>query len=157
MRHFLLVVLVLALLGTACNKGDDVELTTTTTAATQGSTSTTVATTSPEPDDTTTTGGEMIPYEIVAGETGGTYVVLIDPGSYTDVDLQNVAEDVVERYKPDFVYIIDSPDARDLVLEDEVTTDEQAILDAHLLALIEGTNLEFLGPYAQYGTVHIGS
>lgn len=158
MRRFLLLIVALALLGAACNRGDDSELTTTTTtAASQRTTTTTVATTAPGGDDTTTTAGEMVPYEIIAGESSGTYVVLVEPGDYSDVDLQNIAEDVVDLYKPNLVHIIDSEDAADLVTKDQVTADEQAILDAHYLARIEGTQLLFLGPYAQFDSIQIGS
>ena len=54
--------------------------------------------------------------------------------------------------------MIDSEDASDLVLKEEVTEAEQAILDAHYFArVVNGTTLEFLGPYADLDSVYIGS
>jgi len=159
MRRFLILILALALVAAACNRGDDAELTTTT--AGQLQTTTTTGTNGGVDGETTTTaaGAEPPEYEIIAGDSGaGEYVVLIDPGTYSQQDLQNVMEGIVDEYAPLAAHLIDSEDARDLVLKDEVTEAEQAILDAHYFArIVDGTTLEFLGPYADLGSVYIGS
>ncbi len=158
MRRTVFVILAVALLA-ACNRGDDAEVTTTTTsAALATTTTTTVATTAPPPGEvTTTTTGEMPGYEIIAGESSGAYVVLVEPGNYSDIDLQNVIVDVVERHAPELVHLIDSRDALDLVLKAEVTPEEQAVLDAHYYAKLTGTRLEFQGPYSNFESIQIGS
>lgn len=161
MRRFVILVLALALITAACNKGDDVELTTTTAAGSQ-TTTTTPGTTSDDgtDDETTTTDAGATPtYDIIAGDSGaGEYVVLVEPGTYTEQDLLNIMEGIVEEYAPVSVHLIDTEDARELVLQSELTEAEQALLDAHYFARIsDGTNLEFLGPYADLADVHIGS
>ena len=85
-------------------------------------------------------------------------MVLIDPGTYTEQDIRNIMEGVVDEYAPVTVHLIDSEDAGGLVLKDELTEAEQAILDAHYFArVVDGTTLEFLGPYADIDPIHIGS
>jgi hypothetical protein len=159
MRRFLILILALALVAAACNRGDDAELTTTT--AGQLQTTTTTVTNGGVDGETTTTaaGTEPPEYEIIAGDSGaGEYVVLIDPGTYSQQDLQNIMEGIVDEYAPVAAHLIDSEDARDLVLKDDVTEAEQAILDAHYFArIVDGTTLEFLGQYADLGSVYIGS
>ena len=163
MRRFVVLVLALALIAAACNRGDDDDEPTTTTA--EGSpttlTTATVTTEAGIDDGTTTTEGTTgIPgYDIIAGDSGaGEYVVLIEPDTYTEQDLRNIIEDIVDEYAPVSVHLIDTEDARELVLKAERTEAEQAILDAHYFArVVEGTTLEFLGPYADLESVHIGS
>ena len=162
MRRFGILILALALVATACNRGDDAELTTTTTpATTQLSTTSTTSTDGGADGETTSTvaGGALPEYQIIAGDSGeGEYVVLVDPGAYSEQDLRNIMEGIVDEYAPVTVHLIDSQDARELVLKDEVTEAEQAILDAHYFArVVDGTTLEYLGPYADLDSVHIGS
>lgn len=158
MRRFLILVVALALVGAACNRGDDAELTTTTTSSQSQTTATTADGSNGE---TTPTDGASEPpaYDIIAGDTGaGEYVVLIDPGTYTEQDIRNIMEGIVDEYAPVTAHLIDSEDARDLVLKDELTDPEQEILDAHYFArVVGGTTLEFLGPYADLDPIHIGS
>ena len=159
MRRFVILVFALALVGAACNRGDDAELTTTTASPSQ-TTSTTVVSNGTD-GGTTTTGGATEPqeYNIIAGDTGaGEYVVLVDPGTYTEQDIRNIMEDIVDKYAPVTVHLIDSEDAGDLVLKDQLTEAEQATLDAHYFArVVGGTTLEFLGPYGDIDSIHIGS
>ncbi len=160
MRRSVILILALALVVAACSKGDDTELTTTTDGGVLQTTSTTVSGNGTDGETTTTVAGTEPPeYEIIAGDTGeGEYVVLIDPGSYTEQDLRNLMEGIVDEYAPVTAHLIDSEDARALVLQDEVTEAEQAILDAHYFArIVDGTTLEFLGPYSDLDPVHIGS
>ena len=161
MRRFGILILALALVATACNRGDDAELTTTTTpATTQLSTTTTSTDGGTDGETTSTTAGGALPeYQIIAGDSGeDEYVVLVDPGAYSEQDLRNIMEGIVDEYAPVTVHLIDSQDASELVLKDEVTESEQAILDAHYFArVVDGTTLEYLGPYADLESVHIGS
>jgi hypothetical protein len=160
MRRSIILILALALVVAACSRGDDAELTTTTDSSVLQTTSTTVSGNGTDDETTTTVAGTEPPeYEIIAGNTGeGEYVVLIDPGSYTEQDLRNLMEGIVDEYAPVTAHLIDSEDARELVLLDQVTEAEQAILDAHYFArIVDGTTLEFLGPYSDLDSVYIGS
>lgn len=162
MRRFAILILVLGLIATACNRGDDAELTTTTTVSSSlPQTSTTTNTDSGPDGETTTTMATGAPpeYQIIAGNSGeGEYVVLIDPGAYSEQDLRNIMEVMVDEYAPVTVHLIDSEEASELVLKDEVTEAEQGILDAHYFArIVDGTTLEFLGPFSDLDPVYIGS
>ena len=163
MRRFLILVLALALIAAACNRGDDADLTTTTAPAAQTTTTTTPGTTAGGGSDgeTTTTVEAFDPtdYDIIAGDSGADeFVVLVEPGTYTEQDLRNIMEDVVDEYAPVTAHLIDSEDARDLVGKDSLTDAEQELLNAHYFArVVEGTTLEFLGPYSALEPVHIGS
>ncbi len=160
MRRFSILILALALVATACNRGDDTELTTTTSTSLSQTTSTTAGGDGSDGGTTTTVGATAPPeYEIIAGDTGaGEYVILVEPGTYTQQDLQNIMEGIVDEYAPVTAHLIDSEDASALVLQEEVTEAEQAILDAHYFArVVNGTTLEFLGPYADLDSVYIGS
>ena len=163
MRRLVILALALALTAAACNRGDDADLTTTTGGSpTTTGTSSVASTDGTTGDGTTTTdAGTVEPptYNIIAGDTGSDeYVVLVEPGAYTERDLRNIMEDVVDEYAPATAHLVDSEDAGDLVLRDELTDTEQELLDAHYFArIVGGTTLEFLGPYAGLESVHIGS
>jgi hypothetical protein len=162
MRRFGILLMALALLAAACNRGDDAEPTTTTATGIQTTTTAASTTTDDGTDDgtTTTTGaGGVSGYDIIAGDSGsGEYVVLVEPGTYTEQDLRNIMEDVVDEYAPVAAHLIDSEEVRELVLSDELTDAEQELLDTHYFArVVEGTTLEYLGPYAEFDSVHIGS
>jgi hypothetical protein len=162
MRRLVILALALALTAAACNRGDDADLTTTTEGSPTTITSSVTSTEGATDDGTTTTNaGAVEPpsYDIIAGDTGSDeYVVLVEPGAYTEQDLRNIMEDVVDEYAPVAAHLVDSEDAGDLVLKDELTDTEQELLDAHYFArIVGGTTLEFLGPYAGLESVHIGS
>jgi hypothetical protein len=152
----LLVLLMLA----ACSKAAEPDLTTTTPSPATVSTtaSSSPSTTTTTEAMTTTTAGMLPGYTIVAGGTGDApLVILLDPGTYSDIDIRNVVDDAIGRFGPSDLYIVDSQDAADLVLVESPTADQQQILDAHEFARVVGDQLEFLGPYASSGTVSIGS
>jgi hypothetical protein len=163
MRRFGILLLVLALFGSACNRGDDADLTTTTTGPSQTTTTTAASSTTAGGTDgeTTTTSGtvEVPEYEIIAGDAGsGEYVVLIEPGAYTEADIRNIMEDVVDELSPTTAHLIDLDEASELVLKDEITEAEQELLEAHYFArIVDGTTLEYLGPYGTIEPVFIGS
>lgn len=108
----------------------------------------------------------MPPYTIVErieDEEGVTAVILLDPTSYdslTDIDLQNIVEDAVDRFRVYVAHIVDSQAAADVVLAEaiEPTSDGQALLAEHyLVRLEEGFRLVFEGPFSSEGTVILGS
>ena len=118
---------------------------------------------------TTTTlsgGAPAIPqFEIVQrepGDEGDIVVVLLDPTSYetlTDIDLQNVIAEVVEDFPPVYeVHVIDDERVAGLVEQDELTPEEQQLLDLYYLAhLDEGFRISFEGPFSDVASTVLGS
>jgi hypothetical protein len=168
------VLLVVALLGAGCS-GDEADDTTTTTVATSTTAPGSVGTTAPGggSDGATTTTvvvDEEVSFSIpayqvvnrVEGEKGATVVVLLDPSTYTaltDVDLQNVIEDVIDRFPPVYeVHVVDDISAADLVLADGVQPAQQEILDEHyLVRLEEAFTIVYVGPFSDFPVTIIAS
>ena len=165
----------------ACSGDDESEETTTTTAAQ----TTTVETTTQEPastvslapagGDTTTSiitttvatlGGVEFPsYSIeerIEGEAGDTLVILIDPDfddALTDIDLQQLLSEVVDEFAPvREAYVVSSEEAAAIVLLDDISVAQQAVLDQHFWArLEEGFRILFEGPFAGEAPLLISS
>jgi len=168
------VLLVVALLGAGCS-GDEADDTTTTTVAPSTTAAGSAGTPAPGggSDGSTTTTAAVdeetsfsIPaYEVVnrvEGDQGATVVVLLDPATYTaltDVDLQNVIEDVIDRFPPVYeVHVVDDISAADLVLADGVQPAQQEILDEHyLVRLEEGFTIVYVGPFSDFPVTIIAS
>lgn len=156
---------VVLLLLAACSDSDS---TPTTTAVPVTTTTTTVpATTAPSGSvvvttsvTTTTAPVFSIPEFVIADRTvDDEVVVAIPPGTYSDIDLQNVVNEVIERFAPITVlHIVDDEGATALVLADSVSAADQEFLDEHyFLRLEEGFRMVFLGPFADVGEVILGS
>jgi hypothetical protein len=157
---------VVVLLAVACSP-EEAELTTTTTTSPVDTTTTTLV------EETTTTGGggdgqasrAIQEYEVVvrSSATGGeTLWVLIEPGDYTDIDLENLIRDIVVETDATLsgIHVFDDRDALDAgrVDPDARTDDEQALVDEHfLVSLIDGAIIRFQGPYAEFGETVVGS
>ena len=88
-------------------------------------------------------------------------VVLLDAdtGSLTDIDLQNIVVDVVERFPPVLTaHIVENADAAEAVLATVPTEAEQELLDRYyLVRLEEGFRLVFVGPFADTPMTILGS
>lgn len=158
--RYLTMLLVVGLLLAACNRGTEPELTTTTAPSiTTTAVPTTVADSTPPTttaeEATSTTMGRLPNYSVVADSAGGTIVVLLEPGAYTDIDIRNVVDDVIERFTPSEAYVVDSQDAVDAVLNPD--TADETVVKAHVFAHLQGADLTFMGPYEDVGTVSIGS
>ncbi|MFP5331464.1 MAG: hypothetical protein ACLGHX_03745 [Acidimicrobiia bacterium] len=151
----------------ACSP-EEAELTTTTT--TPPSTTTTTeteetTTTVTEDGDDVETGPAITEYEVVvrsSGTDGETLWVLIDPGDYTDIDLENFIREQVDESEVELeaIHVFDDLAALEAgrVAEDARTEEEQALVDAHyLISLIDGTTIRFQGPYADLGEIAVGS
>lgn len=160
--------LLLLVLLVACSP-EDAELTTTTTTLPASTTTTeaeTTTTEAEEPDDSVDEDGPAISeYEVVvrsSGTSGETLWVLIEPGDYTDIDLENFIRVRVDESEVDLVGIHVFDDAAALeagrIDEDARTDEEQALVDAHyLISLIDGSIIRFQGPYADLGETAVGS
>ncbi len=130
-----------------------------------GASGTPSAGTQPTVADTTPADQFAIPdYSIEArraGDIGDTVVVLLQPGTYSDLDLENVVADVVQRFAPiATVHVVDDQEAVALVLEapSDLIGEEAESLDAHYFArLEEGFRIVFQGPFEALPEVILGS
>ncbi len=85
-------------------------------------------------------------------------MILVEPGSYSTVQLENLVYDVVDTYSPNTAIVVDGRDIADLAIMDDLTPDEQAVLDARTFLKIEnGVEVTFYGPYADAGGMTVGS
>ena len=89
-------------------------------------------------------------------------VVLLDIASYetlTDIDLENIIADVVQRFPPiATVHVIDDPAAANVVGNPDATEAQIEPISGHYLArLDDGFSITFLGPFATAGSAVLGS
>lgn len=173
MQRVLILILVLGLVATACNRGSDDSTTTTTTTTTLGGGAATTTTTT-EADGGETTDGddgqvteepaELPGYTIVrreGAEGGDRLVVLLEEFQYTDRVLEDLIFDITEEYSPVLeAYLIDDDVAADLVLldPDGLTDEQRNEIEEHLfVALTDGNLVTFRGPFADAGQFRLGS
>ena len=163
--------LAVVLIAGACSRdgdGDAVESETTaaSVSTTEASPQSTIAgaessTTSsmPEVELTTTSVVGLPSYSVLSRSEEDELVVLVAPGTYGDIDIQNVVGDVVERFAPvNTLHIVDDEAAATLVVAETVTPEEQLVLDEHyFVRLEEGFRMIFIGPFSSVGEVILGS
>ncbi|MDX1448164.1 MAG: hypothetical protein R3246_03790 [Acidimicrobiia bacterium] len=169
MTRRIVALLSIAMLVAACSP-EEAELTTTTTTVSE-TTSTTEAedtTTTTEAEDDSDAGPDgpaISEYEVVvrsSGSGGEALWVLIDPGDYTDIDLENFIRELVDESDVALaqIHVFDDLDALEAgrIDSEARTDDEQALVDAHyLVSLIDGSTIRFQGPYADLGETAVGS
>ncbi len=152
----------------ACNGDETVDLSTTSSVVSGQPTTDQATTTSVEPTGSTTpttlVGVTVEDYEVVgreAGTDGETIYVVVPPGAYTDVDIENFVLDLFEAGTATFgAEVFDDSVAVDAFRKPEAerTEDETAQVNAHHLAsLVGGTTIVFRGPLASSGETVIGS
>ncbi len=98
----------------------------------------------------------------VSEGAGDTVVVLLDTSSYetlTDIDLEEVIADVVQRFPPiATVHVIDDPAAANVVGDPDASEEQIAAISDHYFArLDDGFTITFLGPFAPAGATVLGS
>lgn len=161
--------LVLVLLTAACNNGR-AELSTTSSLIT-GTTEaaadeeTTTSTVAAATTVTTAIQGETVStYEVVARTSADdqeTLYIVIPPGAYTDIDLEQFVGDLKESDPQLFgAEVFDDPEAaRALFIPEAQRTEaQQQLLDEHhLISLVGGDTIRFQGPFEQFGEHIIGS
>ena len=89
-------------------------------------TTTSIVTTSAGADDSTTVATTTVvsglpTYEVVhrlIEDDRETLVVVVEPGSYSDVELENLVYDVVERFSPSAAIVVDDRAVADLAILD---------------------------------------
>lgn len=161
----LIPLVALAVLAAACD-GGEAALTTTSSLITgsgDGTSTTTVAV----PDDQTSTtlvGQVVASYEIVArepGTDGETVYVVIPPGTYTDVDIENFLGELYDSGTATYgAEIFDDAAAVAAYLKAEAdrTPEEVQLIELHHFAsLVGGTIIRFQGPFAESGEFVLGS
>ncbi len=117
------------------------------------------------PTTSSTLVGEAVAqYEIVAREPvddGEIIYVVIEPGAYTDVDLENFILDLYEEGIATYgAEVFNDPAAADAYLkaESERTPEETALIEEHhLVSLVGGATIVFRGPFAESGQHALGS
>jgi hypothetical protein len=151
----------------ACDSGE-ADLSTTSSVIAEQTTVAEVTTTSIASGDggaTTTLVGETVgSYEVVARESdvaGETLYIVIPPGAYTDVDIENFMIELVESGTATFgAEVFDDAAAVDAYRKPEAerTEDEKALIaDHHLASLQNGATVVFRGPFESSGEMVIGS
>ncbi len=165
MARRLLLLAVLVSLVVACTP-EEAELTTTTT--TVAAVTTTVA----ETTTTTSAGSDDDPaapaitdYEVVVRSStaaGEAWWILIEPGDYSDVDLENLIRELVDTSDVTLaaINVFDDLDALEAgrIEEGARTAEEQELVDEHfLVSLVDGAIIRFEGPYAEFGETVVGS
>lgn len=160
----------LLLLGLAACDGDETtDISTTSsliaTPATEGGGTTTTSAMPAGESPTTTLAGETVSgYEVVArvSDTAGeTLFILIPPGAYTDVDIENFVVGLVDDGTVTFgAEVFDDPGAIDAFRKPEAERTEgetQLIEDHHFASVQNGSTVAFRGPFASSGEFVIGS
>lgn len=171
LRMPIVILVVLAFLATACDSGE-AELSTTSsvvTGTTEVPDSGTTTTTTPDTGSDTTTGTTLVGETITSHEVkvriptdnGEILYIVIPPGAYTDVDIQNFLVDLKES-NPDLwgAEIFDDAAAADAytVDESERTEEQQALLEQHhFVSLLSGDTVRFQGPFSEFGEYILAS
>jgi len=167
LRFGLFGLLVLALV--ACDDGETTDLSTTSSLIASPTTGGEVATTT-----TVAAGGDTTPptlvgqqvagHEVVArvsDPAGETLFIVIPPGAYTDVDIENFVVGLVDSGEVTYgAEVFDDPGAVDAFRkpETERTEGETQLIDQHHFATVQnGTSMIFRGPFADSGEFVIGS
>lgn len=174
-----------SVVSSACGSDDDPALVTTTSRVVTTSASTTTApelettTTAPpsvtvtEPEETAGDASDTetdpledneIFYRVVRQEStrdGNRLFLEVPPGSYTDVDLENLVLSVFEERDDLYeLHVFDNREAVEALVkaENERTPDDAELLDRHyLISVLEGSILRFQGPFSNLEGFIIGS
>jgi hypothetical protein len=168
--RYLFLTGLLVLTTAACDGDDPADLSTTTSVISGGtssgdaSTTTTVSAGEGSAPSTTLVGQTVDSYEIVARESdsaGETIYVVVPPGDYTDVDMENFVLDLVESGTATFgAEVFDDGAAVEAYRKPEAerTPEEtESIGLHHFVSLQNGTTLVFRGPFESSGEMVIGS
>lgn len=165
--RFIVLASLVGLTLSACDSGTEVELTTTSSVVTPTSPPDVEATDDGNVGDGTTTtlaGQAVASHEVVLREStddGEILYVVIPPGDYTDVDLENFVGNLVENDEDvSSMEVFDDAAALDAYLLDEAdqtAADLVLIGEHHFVTLVERNRIIFRGPYEDMGEIVIGS
>ena len=171
LRHLTATLLAFGVIVVACDDGT-VELSTTSslvTGTTESPDQPASTTTLAEGDGSETTGTSLVgesvgSFEIIvriSGDNGETLHIVIPPGAYTEIDLENFIGDLKEA-DPELwgAEVFDDEDAIQafVIPENQRTAEQQALVDDHhFVSLINGDTIRFQGPFSEFGEAIIGS
>ena len=171
LRNLTATVLAFGLVISACDDGT-VELSTTSSLVTgttespdQGGSTNTLGGGDNGGQTTTTLVGETVgSFDIIvriSGDNGETLHIMIPPGAYTEVDLENFIGDLKEA-DPELwgAEVFDDEEALQafVIPEDQRTTEQQVLVDDHhFVSLVGGDTIRFQGPFSEFGEAIIGS
>ena len=168
LRLGLFGLLVLAL--AACDDGETTDLSTTSslisspTTGAEGEATTTTVATGGDTTSTTLVGQQVAEYEVVArvsDPAGETLFIVIPPGAYTDVDIENFVVGLVDSGEITYgAEIFDDNGAVDAYRKPEAERTEgetQLIQQHHFASVQNGTTVVYRGPFADSGEFVIGS
>lgn len=158
----------LLLLWVAACDGETTELSTTSSVVAGPTTSASGQTTTSarsEPATSTTLRGEQVAdFEVVARQSdpgGETLYIVVPPGAYTDVDIENFVVGLVDDGTVTFgAEIFDDPGAVTAFRKPEAerTEGETQLIEQHHFASVQnGISVVFRGPFADSGEFVIGS
>ena len=168
LRFGLFGLLVLAL--AACDDGETTDISTTSSLVSSpttgggGDSTTTTAATGGDTTSTTLVGQQVAEYEVVArvsDPAGETLFIVIPPGAYTDVDIENFVVGLVDSGEITYgAEIFDDNGAVDAYRKPEAerTEGETQLIEQHHFASVQnGTTFVYRGPFADSGEFVIGS
>lgn len=181
MRINIVLLVLLLVLGVACNRGDDAAGTTTLVTTVGGTvaggsvtgstTGSGPATSNPSTTAAETTGTfplavDPISFEVALQNTSAdgveSLVVVVPNEEYTFDEMENLMRDVVEDYpRAESVRVVSDIAAVNAAARynsDAALAEDAALLDEHLLVeLVDGIRLVFRGPYEPMGEASLGS
>lgn len=168
MRRSAIALSVVVAFAVAACDSEEAQITTTTVDAALLTTTTTTTTDQPETTDTPDTTEEpaepIESYEVisrVSTDEGETLYILVEPGEYSDVTIENFLGNLLEdETAVSGAEIFDNRAALDAALkEEEERTEEDAALieQHHLVSLDQGRQVNFQGPMSDYDDFVIGS
>lgn len=153
----------------ACDDGETTELSTTSSLISSATTVDAGASTTTAPADasatsTTLVGQSVTGYEVVArvsDPAGETLFIVIPPGAYTDVDMENFTVGLVDNGTVTYgAEIFDDAAAVEAYRKPEAerTEEEIELIDQHHFASVQNAGVVvFQGPFAESPDVVIGS
>ena len=170
-RNIAAALLAFGLVVGACDDGT-VELSTTSSLVTgttetpdqDGSTTTSPGEDNGDQTEVTLVGETVGAFEImvrISGDNGETLHIVIPPGAYTEIDLENFIGDLKEA-DPELwgAEVFDDEDAIPafVIPEDQRTAEQQVLVDDHhFVSLVDGDTIRFQGPFSEFGEAIIGS
>lgn len=167
MRRSAIALSVVVAFAVAACDSEEAQITTTTVDAALLTTTTTTTTEPPgttETPDTTEPAEPIESYEVisrVSTEEGETLYILIEPGEYSDVTVENFLGNLLEdETAVSGAEIFDDRAALDAALkeEEERTEEEVELIEQHhLVSLDQGRQVNFQGPLSDYEDFVIGS
>lgn len=95
--------------------------------------------------------------ERVAGTEGDVLIVLLEEGTYDDLDIENLMLHLVDEFAPFGIHVVNNEAAVELVLAEDMELDDPVLAEHYLARLENGNKVVFAGPLAGEGWFLVGS